>query len=98
MSIAQTVRTRRASGKVNHPSPQQRSTTSMPGLMPTAKSTLAGSGHKASHHPGSGIPVPSKNPDIVMGIQAASVGGLFHPPASQQLLLTKATISSGPEK
>jgi hypothetical protein len=30
--------------------------------MPTAASTPAGSGHKASHHPAFGISVPAKNP------------------------------------
>ena len=31
----------------------------MPGVTPTSLSTSAGSGHRASHQPGSGIPVPS---------------------------------------
>ena len=43
-------------------SPEQRSITSMPGLIPTAASTPAGSGHSASHHPALGISVPWKNP------------------------------------
>ena len=48
--------------RVNQPSPEHRSMTSIPGLTPTALSTPAGSGHSASHHPAVGISVPSKNP------------------------------------
>jgi hypothetical protein len=57
-----TLRAIRESGNVNQPSPEQRSTTSMLGVTPTSLSTFAGSGHNASHHPASGIPVPSKKP------------------------------------
>jgi hypothetical protein len=52
-----------------------------------------GSGHKVSHHPGSGIPRPSKNPDI-MGIQAASVGSLFPAPASILCFFPSAVVTS----
>ena len=43
---------------VNHPSPEYRSTTSIPCLTPTA----ARSGHSASHYPAVGMSVPWKNP------------------------------------
>src|SRR4051812_47468526 len=45
MSIAMTLRAILDSGNVNQPSPEHRSTTSMPGVTPTSLSTLAGSGH-----------------------------------------------------
>lgn len=62
MSMAMTLRAILDNGNVNQPSPEHRSTTSMPGVTPTSLSTLAGSGDSASHQPGSGIPVRSKNP------------------------------------
>src|SRR5262245_43660974 len=62
MSTAITHLAIRAIGTVNQPSPEHRSMTSRPDLMPTAVSTPAGSGHNASHHPAVGISVPSKNP------------------------------------
>ena len=60
MSMAMTLRAILESGNVNQPSPQHRSTTSLPGVTPTSLSTLAGSGHRASHQPGSGNPVVRK--------------------------------------
>jgi hypothetical protein len=51
---------------VNQPSPEHRSITSMSDFKPTFVSTPAGSGHRASHHPGSGIPVPSKKPGLAV--------------------------------
>src|SRR5882724_9050593 len=63
MSIAVTCRAILAMCRVNHPSPEHRSTTSMPERIPTAASTAAGSGHSASHHPAEGISVASKKPD-----------------------------------
>lgn len=65
ISMVMTLRAILESGNVNQPSPEHRSTTSIPGVTPTSLSTLAGSGHSASHHPGSGIPVPSKKPDCL---------------------------------
>jgi ABC transporter substrate binding protein len=62
MSMAMTLRAILESGKVNQPSPEHRSTTSMSAFTPTSLSTFAGSGQRASHQPGSGIPVPSKKP------------------------------------
>jgi hypothetical protein len=46
--------------------PEHRSTTVMPGAIPTSLITLSGSGHNASHQPGSGISVPSKKPGSVI--------------------------------
>jgi hypothetical protein len=65
-SIATTCRASLAICKVNQSSPEQRSMTSIPGLMPTAVSRPTGSGHSASHHPAAGISVASKNPDGFM--------------------------------
>ena len=45
---------------VNQPSPQHRSITFIPELMPTAASTVAGLGHSASHQPAAGISVTFK--------------------------------------
>src|SRR5690348_13091185 len=64
MSIAATWRATFAICKVNQPSPEHRSITSMPGFRPTLASTPAGSGHNASHQPAVGISVPSKNPAL----------------------------------
>src|ERR1700746_1751241 len=64
MSIAATWRAILAICKVNQPSPEHRSITSMPGFRPTLESTPAGSGHNASHQPAVGISVPSKNPAL----------------------------------
>ena len=58
MSIETTVRATFASCNVNQPSPEQRSTTSIPGFTPTFASIAPGSLKSASHQPGSGIPVP----------------------------------------
>ncbi len=62
VSIATTRRAISAICSVNHPSPEHRSTTSIPDLMPTLPSTPAGSGHSACHQPALGISVPWKNP------------------------------------
>jgi hypothetical protein len=78
MSMATTARAIFDSCSVNQPSPQHRSTTVMPGATPTSRITPAGSGHSASHQPGSGIPVPAKKPGSVIRpdplTTAASVG------------------------
>src|SRR5713101_9133601 len=66
MSMAITARPILDNCNVNQPSPEQRSTTVMPGTIPTSLITLAGSGHNASHQPGSGISVPSKKPGSVI--------------------------------
>src|SRR5277367_4161980 len=53
-----------SSGAVNSPSPQHRSTTTMPGRTPISTRTFAGSGHNACHQLASGIVVAGKKPAI----------------------------------
>src|SRR5450830_435038 len=62
ISIEVTCRASLAICNVNQPSPEHRSITSMPDVMPTWARILAGSGHSASHQPAVGISVPLKNP------------------------------------
>ena len=54
-----------ASGAVNRPSPQQRSTATMPGSHAHFARTFAGSGHNACHQSASGIVVVGKKPTIM---------------------------------
>lgn len=63
MSIATACQATLAMGSVNQPSPQHRSTARMPGLIPTAATTLAGCGHSSSHH-GLAFPCLRKIPEI----------------------------------
>src|SRR5208282_5651832 len=65
ISIAQTRSATRESGAVNSPSPQHRSTTTIPGCTPISTRTLAGSGHNACHHSASGIVDAGKKPTIM---------------------------------
>ena len=62
MSIVTTWRAIFVIWSVNQPSPEHRSSTSMPARIPTLASTPPVSGHNASHQPAVGISVPSKNP------------------------------------
>src|SRR5205823_6831106 len=55
----------RASAAVNSPSPQHRSTTTMPGRTPISTRTVTGSGHNACHQSASGIVVAGKKPTIM---------------------------------
>src|SRR5437764_8923876 len=70
ISMAMTSRAILHNCNVNRPSPEHRSTTTMPAEIPTCLITFAGSGHKASQKQGSGIPVPWKKPgSIVLSIR-----------------------------
>jgi hypothetical protein len=52
-------------GSVNSPSPQHRSTTTIPGCTPISTRTFAASGHNACHHSASGIVVAGKKTAIM---------------------------------
>src|SRR5580704_8169117 len=69
---------------VNQPSPEHRSTTSISDFKPTDVSTPAGSGHRASHQPGSGIPVPSKKPGLVIIFVALAQSNELRPENSNR--------------
>src|ERR1700726_969799 len=66
----------RESAAVKSPSPQHRSTATMPGSTPILVITFVGSGHNACHQSVSGIVVAGKKPTIMRFSHAPGIGTL----------------------
>jgi hypothetical protein len=86
MSMALTRPEMPARAAQNSPSPQHRSTSTMPGRTPISQRTRLGSGHNTCHQSASGIVVAGKKPPIMRFSRTLRIG-ILQPRRSSFILI-----------